>query len=335
VIHPKLSIQTLPWPADWPTLFGADRPLILEIGFGRGAFLLHLARTRPGCNILGLEINNRCLTAAEAAMERERLTNVRVVASMAESALHHLIRPGSLAEVHINFPDPWFKTAHHHRRLMQRDTLDLLLDRMQPGAALYLATDIREYADMAAALFAATPGLINRFPTPWVPELPERGIVTKYEARARREGRPCHYFALTRTLDAQPTFPVIGDLRMAHIVLTTPLTLDEIQTRFGALQTERDGAHVHVMGIYRGRSSLLFETHIHETTIDQRVALLLAERGTTDIGPRYTIQLSALGHPRVTTGVHVAVAALGDAVLKLDARGRAISVRSRPDDEED
>ena len=184
----KLSSIRLPWPTDWTALFGAERPLILEIGFGYGAFLKHLARTNPGSNVVGIEIASQCLNAVERSVEREKLTNVRIIQSMAETALYHLFTPATLSQVHINFPDPWFKSRHSHRRLMQRDTLDVIVSRLQPEATLYLATDIIEYAEMSAELLAATPGLDNLLPAPWANEMAGR-VVTKYEGRARREGQ--------------------------------------------------------------------------------------------------------------------------------------------------
>ena len=68
----KLNSRMLPWPADWTALFGAERPLIVEIGFGSGAFLLHLARRHPDANVIGFEIANRSLPRTEAQNRARR-----------------------------------------------------------------------------------------------------------------------------------------------------------------------------------------------------------------------------------------------------------------------
>ena len=188
---PKLNSKTLPWPTDWTALFGTDKPLILEIGFGHGQFLLHLATTFPDHNVIGLEISNRCLNRAESRLARKKLTNCHVIHSTAETALAYLLQPASLAQVYINFPDPWFKSRHGHRRLMQRDTLDALVNRLAPGGKLYLATDILEYAEMSSELLAATPGLDNLLDSPWANAMSGR-VVTKYAQKARPEGRDCY-----------------------------------------------------------------------------------------------------------------------------------------------
>jgi tRNA (guanine-N7-)-methyltransferase len=315
----QLSALTLPWPVDWAALFGAARPLILEIGFGSGTFLLHLARQHPQASIIGLEISNQSLLKAERAIARERLHHVRVIHSRAETALAHLFEPASLSEVHINFPDPWFKHGHAHRRLMQRDTLDALVSRMRPGARLYLATDILDYAEMSAELLAATPGLSNSLPSPWVNALPGRAV-TKYEARARAEGRACHYFAYERNTHPAPPVPVIREIAMPHLVFATPLTIDAMQAAFTPFQAHEGDAHIGFVEAYQGRRALLFEIHVSEPTIEQHTALMLVPHGPGE----YTLQMSTIGHPRPTVGIQAAVRALGAWLVGLSPDARAL-----------
>lgn len=329
----KLSGYRLPWSTDWAALFGEQRPLILEIGFGRGAFLRHLARRYPDHNIVGLEISNRCMQVGEKLIARERLTHVRVIHSTAEMALHHLFEPATLEQIHINFPDPWFKPGHHHRRLMRRDTVDALVSRLRPGGMLYMATDIVEYAELTAELLAATPGLTNTLPTAWARELPDR-VVTKYEQIARDEGRTCYYFAYRRNEVPAPPVPVIRDLDMPHIVFTSPLTLDEMASRFDGWNVDEGDTHIHFMGVYRGRGALLFEAHVGEATIIQHLALRVSERSKRE-GREYTIQVSSMGHPRATLGVHRAVTLLGDWLLSLHPDARTMINKVAVNDDDD
>lgn len=313
----KLNSRTLSAPTNWAALFEADRPLIVEIGFGQGAFLLHLARCHPDANIIGLEISNRSLTRTEQKIERACLTNVRVVHSTAETALHHLFTPASIWQVHINFPDPWFKQDHSHRRLMQRDTLNAIVSRLAPGGELYLATDIFAYAEMSNDLLADTPGLDNLVPGAWANEMPGRAV-TKYEATARREGRGCYYFAYRRNHLPAPAVPVIKDAPMPHVVFFSPLTLAEMAARFEPIQRNEAGININLSHAYLGREALLIETHVGEPTITQRVALVIVKRQHPDTpGAReYTLQLSTIGQPRPTAGVHLAVRYLTDWLLR-------------------
>lgn len=327
----KLNSRMLPWPADWSALFGWHRndarPLIVEIGFGRGEFLLHLARSNPQTSVVGFEIANRPLTHTEGKIEREGLTNVRVIHSMAETALHHLFTPASIAQIHVNFPDPWFKQGHSHRRLMQRDTLDAIVSRLAPGGLFYLATDILTYAEMSRDLLAETPGLDNLLPEAWAANMPGR-VVTKYEAAARREGRACHYFAYRRSDLPAPDVPVQKDVPMPHVVFSSPLTLPQMIACFEPLHGSdlASGINVRLMSAYLGREALLVETHVGEPTITQHVALVIVLRAHPDTpgAQEFTLQLGTIGQPRPTTGVHVAVRLLADWILSLHPDNRII-----------
>ncbi|MBC6937715.1 MAG: tRNA (guanosine(46)-N7)-methyltransferase TrmB [Chloroflexi bacterium] len=308
----KLSSLTLPWPTDWAALFGVERPLIVEIGFGYGQFLLHLARAHPDASIIGLEIANRCLSHVEAQIERGGFTNARVIHSTAETALHHLFQPASISQIHINFPDPWFKKRHGHRRLMQRDTLDVMVNRLAPGGMLYLATDILEYAEMSAGLLAATPGLDNTLETPWASSLPGRAL-TRYEGKAARTGRACYYFACRRNYLPPPPVAPVKELDMPHLVIKSALTLDTIYEAFTPGQHQTDGIYISFLYIYRSRNVLLLEVYVKEPTIDQHVAFLLSERAPNE----FSLRLSTLGHPRPTPGLHAAAGLLGEWLMSL------------------
>ncbi len=316
----KLSSLRLPWPTDWTALFGADRPLVLEIGFGYGQFLQHLARTRPDANIIGLEIANQCLDSAERAIDRKHLTNVRVIQSMAETALHHLFIPNSLSEVHINFPDPWFKKRHGHRRLIQRDTLDVLVSRLQPGAMLYLATDIIEYAEMSAELLRETSGLDNTLSADWANDMPGR-VVTKYEGRAQRDGRTCYYFAYRRNQQAAPDVPVGKEIEMTHVVFNTPLSLDEMLARFEGSEHKLGDTIVRMLHGYRGRNVLLFEVYIHEPTLDQHISLVISPRETQH---EYTLKVGTMGYPRSTPGLQRAVSLMAEWLMSLTPEAKVV-----------
>lgn len=322
----KLSSLNLPWPVDWTEHFGTARPLIVEIGFGQGQYLLHLVETHPDAHIIGLEIANQCLLKAERAIERRNLKNLRVIHTTAETALHHLFEPASLSAIHINFPDPWFKSDHKHRRLLKRQTLDAMVSRMQPGADFYLATDILEYAQMSADLLAATPGLTNKLTTPWAESLPGR-IVTKYEAKARAEGRDCYYFAYQRNAQPAPQVAVIKELEMPHVILHSPQSFTEMLANFQRSEHRLDDTYINLMYAYQSVKAVLFEVYVKEPTIDQHVALLLMQRPTDN---EYTIRLSALGTPRPTAGIHQAVRILGEWLAGLHPEAQILEMKARP-----
>jgi tRNA (guanine-N7-)-methyltransferase len=312
---PKLNSHTLPWHTDWNTIFDREAPLILEIGFGFGHFLDYLQAIYPDHNIIGVEVHNACLSKVESMIAKRGWTNVRVIYARAETALRHLFLPETISQIHINFPDPWFKERHSGRRLMQRDTLDAMVSRLIPDGKLFLATDIREYADMSHEILSDTPGLTNLLETPWVYEMKDR-IVTKYEKKARQVGRPCHYFAYQRNDVPVPHLPVITEREMPHIVLENTQPPDEILEHFEIRNFAEGDLRVKLMSAYRGSRGLLFEVFVYEPTILQQIAFLYIRKEDTD--NQYTIKLSGIGNPRPTDGVHYAVKVLSEWIMSLN-----------------
>ncbi len=323
----KLNYLTVDWPLRQELVFPHVRPLIVEIGFGNGDFLLYLAETHPDCNILGFEISSGAMARAEAKIKKRGLDNARPIHTRAETALAHLLEPDTVQAFHINNPDPWFKKKHHRRRLIKRETVDLLTSRLAPGGSLHLATDIRDYAEMAHAAFSQTPGLSNRFETPWVNEIAER-IPTKYEIKGYREGRRAHFFCYERNAVPVRHPPVIKELDMPHLFLQSPLDAGEIVERFTAARTAAAGAHIAILNAYANpsRNTAVFEVVVEEPTIEQHTMIALSPRAEAG---QYIVKLTAVGHARSTYGMHRAVAAVGEWVAGLDEGGMVLERKLR------
>ncbi len=323
----KLSYLTVDWPLRQARLFPQVCPLIVEIGFGNGDFLLHLARKQADCNILGLEISSQSMAQAEAKIEKAGLKNARVIHSRAETALAHLLEPESVREFHINNPDPWFKKKHHRRRLISRRTVEYLTSRLEVGGMLHLATDIREYADMAHEFLAATAGLQNQFGAPWLHTVPGRPQ-TKYERKGYREGRQAHFFCYARDESPVAHLPLIKELDMPHLILQSPLDASQVVERFEATRVSAGGAHIAILRAYANtkRDEAVFEAVVEEPTIEQHVLIGMSPRKEAG---QYIVKLTAVGHARATAGAHLAVAAVGEYVAGLDAGGRVLERRLR------
>ena len=187
------KVEQLPWPADWASLFGRYAPLVLEIGFGSGLFLVDLARRFPDADILGLEISIPSLRNAVRKVERLGLTNVCLLQSDAHSALQILCAPRTIAAAYINYPDPWPKKDHTDRRLIDGEFLALLASRMMPEAFLDIATDHDDYAEQITASLGGTPYFHSRTSQPFERE-DEGRVRTKYEQVALDEGRSPRYY---------------------------------------------------------------------------------------------------------------------------------------------
>jgi len=173
--------------------------IVLEIGFGRGEFLLDLAAKSPGTAFLGIEVSFKRVLKLARKLARSSLVNVRLLEGRAENVVRDLIPPGALAEVWINFSDPWPKARHAERRLIQQDFVADLTSRLRPHGLLHVATDDVPYAEQIHEVLSAAAGLESTHPgVPWLPEIPGR-MQTGYESEWRAEGRPLHFFEYRRT----------------------------------------------------------------------------------------------------------------------------------------
>jgi tRNA (guanine-N7-)-methyltransferase len=186
----------------WTPLFAPDlaAPLrmVLEIGFGRGEFLIDLALRAPAVAHVGVEISRKRVLKQARRLAKSEIANVRLVHGTGEQALADLIGPASLEAVWINFSDPWPKKRHHRRRLVQAPLVAAVADRMKRGGVLHVATDDVPYAEHIDAVLAAESQLENVFaPARWLADVPGR-TPTAYELEWRAEGRPLHFFAYQR-----------------------------------------------------------------------------------------------------------------------------------------
>jgi tRNA (guanine-N7-)-methyltransferase len=134
-------------------LFPGDQPLEVDIGSGKGRFILARAATHPNIRFLGIERQaNRIYKVAKKA-HRQGITNMRLILAEATDALEVLLPDAGVATFYLFFPDPWPKRRHHRRRLINVDFLDLIHRKLQSGGALHFATDHQDYADVVARLF--------------------------------------------------------------------------------------------------------------------------------------------------------------------------------------
>ena len=167
--------------ADW---FGRDAPLIVEIGSGVGEATGALAAARPSYDVLALEVWRPGVAASLAEVAAAGATHVRFCSVDAVWALEHLVAPGTLAELWTFFPDPWPKTRHHKRRIVDADFAAVATGRLAPGGTWRLATDWADYADQMVAVLDAQPGLVGGVTERWADR-----PVTKFERKGIEAGR--------------------------------------------------------------------------------------------------------------------------------------------------
>lgn len=174
---------------DWPGWFRRSAPLVLEIGCGNGASTIAMAQAEPDVDVVAVDVYRRGLAQLLSAIDREHVTNIRLVRGDAIDVLEHLLPPGCLTGVRVFFPDPWPKARHHKRRLIQAPTVALIADRLRPGGILHAATDDPGYVEQIAEAGDAHPSLRRAALGARLPISVHRPT-TKYETKARRAGSP-------------------------------------------------------------------------------------------------------------------------------------------------
>ncbi len=317
-----LLAQRLPWPVDWPARFGRAAPLLVEIGFGGGHFLVDLATRRTEANVLGVEISNPSLRRTEDRLRRHGLSNVCLVYGGAQSVLWALCHPGSLAGVYVNFPDPWPKAAHHHRRLINDRFLRLLATRMAPGAPLDIATDHADYQAWIADCLARSPHFESRTDATYLTDDPTRPR-TKYERQALEAGVTCHYFLWQRNESpGAVAFPIPQELAIPNVLIETRLSLALIHDRFAMSEGAYGPVRVRLLEAYAAarHRSLMVEVFVSEEPVSQRVGLLIQERGPG----RLLLSLHEIGFPRATAGMHAALRHLADWLITMDPEANIV-----------
>ena len=185
----QIGVSYAPALLDLETLFGrshAAAPKILEIGFGMGDSTANIAAAHPECDYLGVEVHTPGVGSLCKLIAEQNLRNVRIIQHDAVDVLREMIAPGSLAGVHIFFPDPWPKARQQKRRLIQSPLVALLAQRLQPGGYLHCATDWENYAEQMLAVLSAEPALENT--AKGYAARPDYRPLTRFEQRGLRLG---------------------------------------------------------------------------------------------------------------------------------------------------
>lgn len=171
---------------DLDQAFGRKAPTVFEIGFGMGGTTAEIAAGMPDKNFLGIEVHTPGIGSLLKLIGEQNLENIRIIQHDAVEVLTNMIAPGSLAGVHVFFPDPWHKARHNKRRLIQGPLVQTLASRLMPGGYLHCATDWEEYAVQMLEVLGAEPALRNTADG-YAPR-PAYRPVTKFENRGLKLG---------------------------------------------------------------------------------------------------------------------------------------------------
>ncbi len=185
-LGPRFILPYHPAELDLDATFQRSAAKILEIGFGMGGATAEIAASHPENDYLGIEVHTPGVGALLKQIGERNLGNLRIVQHDAVDVLHHMIADASLDGIHIYFPDPWHKSRHHKRRLIQPGLVALLTQKLKSGGYLHLATDWENYAEQMLEVLSAEKQLKNTA-ADYAPR-PAYRPLTKFEQRGLRLG---------------------------------------------------------------------------------------------------------------------------------------------------
>jgi len=188
LLGPRFVLPYRAAPLDLAEAFGAPGPVVLEIGFGMGDATAHIAALMPDTHFLCCEVHEPGVGALLKQVGERGLNNIRILQHDAVEVIDHMLPEGVLEGVHIFFPDPWHKTKHNKRRLIQPPLVAKLAARLRTGGYLHCATDWEPYAEQMLEVLSAAPQLRNRQASGGYAERPAYRPETKFERRGLRLG---------------------------------------------------------------------------------------------------------------------------------------------------
>lgn len=188
-----LTLDDLPPPPlDWKSLFENDRPVELEVGSGRGLFLVTAGAAHPQTNFLGLEYDFKEGRRAARRLQKRAFPNVRIIGADARIVIPRYIPDASIAALHVYFPDPWWKRRHHKRRIWNEEFVAQAARMIQPEGLLHAWTDVEEYFEAIVELVDGVPAF-ERLPAPAEKSAEhDMDYRTSFERKKRKAGFPIY-----------------------------------------------------------------------------------------------------------------------------------------------
>jgi tRNA (guanine-N7-)-methyltransferase len=185
---PIMGLELASAPKDAREAFVQSQPLVMEIGFGMGASLSEMASQAPEENFLGIEVHRPGVGALLSQAGELSLENLRVFCADANEVMAQCVTDASIHRLQLFFPDPWHKTRHNKRRLVQSEFVERIRPKLELGGVFHMATDWQPYAEHMMEVMEAAPGYENVAGAGQYSERPENRPLTKFEQRGQRLG---------------------------------------------------------------------------------------------------------------------------------------------------
>ncbi|MCP4717173.1 MAG: tRNA (guanosine(46)-N7)-methyltransferase TrmB [Deltaproteobacteria bacterium] len=177
----------------WNEVFGNARPVVLELGCGKGRFIIRSAGDNPDTNFFGIEKSQKYVRLINQRARRAGIANLRLLSTDGAYFVARYVPAASVQACHIFFPDPWPKKRHLRRRLVNSAMVEELQRILLPGGRLYYKTDFQDYYEQMLEVTRACPGFEELYSrTVTSAEADPEEADTHYERRYLIEGRPIY-----------------------------------------------------------------------------------------------------------------------------------------------
>lgn len=185
---PSVGLQIDQGMLNLNEVFSRDATRVLEIGFGMGKSLVEMASAAPNTDFIGIEVHRPGVGACLASAQEAEITNLRVFEHDAVEVLDKCIADASLDRLQLFFPDPWHKTRHHKRRIVQGEFVQHIRQKLKIGGEFHMATDWEPYAQHMLEVMQSAQGYENTSTTGDFVPRPEYRPITKFEIRGQNLG---------------------------------------------------------------------------------------------------------------------------------------------------
>ncbi len=187
-----VTLDDLDGPIDWSRLFGNENPVEIDIGCGKGKFVVDAAQEFPERNYLGIETDFGKGRHGARRLQKRSLPNGRILGGDVRVALDRFIKPTSVADFDVFFPDPWWKRRHKCRRLFTAELVEQMITALKPGGHVTSWTDVEDYFEVIAALMDGHPSF-HTLPTPAeLQPADDTDYRTSFERKKRQAGETIH-----------------------------------------------------------------------------------------------------------------------------------------------
>ena len=173
---------------DFKKVFGNKHPVHIEIGSGRGEFLLRTALQNPDINFIGIDLKEKRVKTLFRKLYQEKLKNVRIAKIFLNEESIKFLPPNSIEKIFLQHPDPWPKKRHFHRRIIQHNFIDIMHKLLTKGGIIDIATDHSDYANWIVEHFLERKDFTSIYKKGFTRESEDGHVETYFEKKKREEG---------------------------------------------------------------------------------------------------------------------------------------------------